>query len=137
MAESESFRNLLKQYNLKEEECSKQISDYHFDKISETLCKEWESLPSRLDMPEITISDIKKKFNDEKDRRRALFTKWKARKGSVVTYEKLIRALLDAGCKNDAEGVCKLLQKAIDKPSKISVKSISGPPAISGRLEVF
>ena len=125
MAEGESFSNLLKQYNLKEEECRDLISSHHFDKISETLCKEWESLPSRLGMPDITVSDIKKQnYNSERERRRALFTKWKDMKGSIATYEKLIRALLDAGCKNDAEGVCKLLLKDTEAWPK--------PPAIPG-----
>ena len=132
----DSFSNLLKQFNLKEEESRNPISNYHFDKISETLCRDWEFLPSRLDMPEITVSDIKKQnYNSEKGRRRDLFTKWKEMKGSGATYEVLIRALLDADCKNDAEGVCKLLQKSIKtSTSSVKIKSISTctPPAFSG-----
>ena len=101
--------DLMMLYKLKESDCSKPISRYHLDEISLTLCGGWRSLPTHLGMPEIVIKDLERDFKVENERRNGFFFKWKGMQGSAATYKKLIIALLDIKCREDAEGVCKLL----------------------------
>ena len=49
---------------------------------------------------------------DEDEKRATFFAKWKEAKGSDATYKALISALLEIGCAEDAECVCKLLKPA-------------------------
>jgi len=63
-------------------------------------------------MPSISESDIDRDHKTEKEKRAALLGKWKKKKGSAATYKRLIQALLDIECREEAEGVCELLQKS-------------------------
>ena len=101
--------DLMRLYELNEGDCSKPISGNHLDEISRTLCGGWRSLPTHLGMPEIAVKDLERDFKIENERRNGFFFQWKEMQGSAATYKKLIIALLDIKCREDAEGVCKLL----------------------------
>ena len=101
--------SLLEQYQLEEEDVSKQVTDLHIDKISHSHCKKWKSLPAYLKMERIIASDIDTKPIEEEEKRKNFFFKWQDEKGSKATYKVLIEALLEMKCKEDAESVCKLL----------------------------
>ena len=102
--------DLMSCYELAEGDCSKPVSDKHIDMISQSFCDRWRSLPSHLDVPTIVAKDLERRqFVDESERRSSFFSKWKGIKGREATYKKLIIALLDIKCREDAEGVCKLL----------------------------
>ena len=62
-------------------------------------------------MKSIHVEDIDCQEMDEHQKREKFFSTWKENKGSEATYTKLIRALLTIESKEDAEFVCKLLQK--------------------------
>ena len=62
-------------------------------------------------MKPIIMRDIDCKEMDEDQKRERFFSTWKGNKGSEATYAKLIHALLTIESKEDAEFVCKLLQK--------------------------
>ena len=123
-------------YGLKERDCNREIEKSHFEDIARTLGKDWRSLPPRLGMLSITKSDIDHDFKTEKEKRYAFFTQWKEMDGSEATYKKLIGALLDFNSREDAEGVCKWLQKSVDltqeKQKKPLEDSIVKPSDLPG-----
>lgn len=100
----------MEHYQLSEESCNRKVSNTHLEKISESFCRKWRSLPSFLEMETIVVNDIDHSSNDEGGKRLAFFLKWKHMKGSTATYRKLLSALLEINCKEDAEGVCEMLQ---------------------------
>ena len=128
MAESKvTFDDLVEQYKLAADDFKSQISDSHCDEIS---CSNWRSLPSHLGLEEILVNDLERDYNHESERRSSFFKKWKERQGSAATYKRLITALLDKDLRDNAESVCKLLQKSTNvqpniKQSICSVRSIS------------
>ena len=97
--------SLLKQYKIKEKDVNREVTDIHIDKISQSHCKKWKSLPAYLEMENMVVSDIDDKNIDGPQKRCEFFSKWKEQKGSKATYKVLIRALLDMKCKKDAECV--------------------------------
>ena len=122
--------SLLKQYKLKKEDVSQQISDIHLDKISHSCCSQWKRLPPYLDMERIVKDDVNRlSASEETEKRSSFFSKWVDEKGSDATYEKIISALFEMGCKNDAEKVCKLIQPVLTTPPKLSQspQPASGP----------
>lgn len=105
--------SMMKQHQLKEEDCNKKVSDKHLDAISRSHCRKWRSLPAHLEMATIVVDDIDRELGKEEERRHTFFSKWKHVKGSAATYQRLIAALLEIQCGEDAEGVCKLLQNSL------------------------
>ena len=101
--------SLLEQYQLKEKDLNKQVTDLHIKEISRSHCKKWKSLPAYLEMEDIVASDIEKKPIEEEEKRNNFFSKWKEEKGSEATYKVLIGALQAMRCREDAESICKLL----------------------------
>ena len=91
---------------------SKQVSDKHLVDISHSCCGQWRTLPSGLEMRTIMAEDIDRSALDEAGKRLAFLKKWKQVKGMSATYRQLISALLEIDCRDDAECVCKLLQKS-------------------------
>ena len=107
-----TMRSLLKLYELKEEDCNQQISSLHLNEISLNYCQKWRFLPARLNLKDIVADDISRGLGNEEDKRHAFFLKWKQVKGSDATYRRLIGALLEIKCRQDAEAVCRLLQES-------------------------
>ena len=81
--------SLLEQYQLKEEDVNKQVTDLHINEISRSHCKKWKSLPAYLEMEGIVAGDIDKKPIEEDEKRCEFFSKWKEEKGSEATYKVL------------------------------------------------
>ena len=105
-----SVDDLLKCYSLTREKCNRVVSDAHIDEISRYYSREWKSLPPHLDIKNIVAEDC---VGDPREKRRTFFFQWKQIKGSDATYLQLISALLKIKCKQDAEGVCELLQASL------------------------
>lgn len=124
MAEA-TTSSLLELYQLKEKDCNQQISSLHLNEISLNYCQKWRFLPARLKLKDIVADDISRGPGNEEDKRYTFFLKWKQIKGSEATYKRLISALLEIKCKQDAEGVCRLLQQSISE-------RMMTPPAING-----
>ena len=104
--------NILKeQYGLTEDDLDQEISQSHVDTISRRYCACWKLLPSNLQLDSIVVNDIENSTFDETERRHKFFRKWKKIKGSDASYKRLIIALLEVDDREDAEKVCKLLQK--------------------------
>ncbi len=78
-------------------------------------------------MEKIVADDIACSFTTEEERRFEFFSEWKKRRGSEATYKSLICALLAIKSREDAEGVCKLLQASLFEPPQ--------PPRASGGSE--
>lgn len=102
---------LLRHYKLTEGDCTASVSDKHLGEIS---CKNWRLLPPYLTLTtsettEVVVSDLERDYKTEEERRTGFFRKWKMRKGFEATYIALINALLEINCREDAEGVCKLV----------------------------
>ncbi len=136
MADStETLSSLMEHYQLKEEDCNRQISTLHLDEISLNFSRKWRFLPARLKMEDIVAYDIDRGPGDEEEKRRAFFLKWKWTKGSNATYKALICALLEIKSRQDAESVCKLLQESTSGvyQHKASGASYKGPVS-SGAL---
>lgn len=109
-----SFQQILEHYRLTEEECEKEVSDKH---ITCFFCEEWKKLPPYLDLEATVAGDLERDFKTEEERREALLKKWKKRKGFEATYKKLITALLEINCREEAEQVCKLLSISACPPA--------------------
>ena len=117
---------LLEQYNLGKEECSKKVTDKHLVTISSSYCKKWRFIYPYLDMTSTDVTNAEKGGNDEESKGQRFLERWKEKKGCDATYIKLINALLEVECRNDAESVCELLH---DKPSPPIVSAPeSNPP---------
>jgi hypothetical protein len=120
--------SIFEKYNLRKQDVSKKVTGKHIDKISHSCCKEWKRLPSYLDMEGIVGEDISGSQATEEEKKRNFFSKWVDTKGSGATYEKLIGALLEINCINDAETVCKLIQPPL---ALQSAQPPAQPPAQS------
>lgn len=101
---------LMERYQLKDEDCNKQVSDKHLEELSRTHCLKWSRLPAYLGMDTTMVEDIERKRVDEDEKRHIFFKKWKEKNGSAATYKTLIAALMNVDCREDAEYVCELLQ---------------------------
>ena len=88
------------------------ISDLHLEEIASFLLVDWRSLPPHLSLEEIIVRDIERRYPDERGRRRELLQLWRQRYGSAATYRRLIQALLEIQCRQDAEAVCRLLLRS-------------------------
>ena len=104
---------LMAQHSLSEENCRQTITDCLLSKISLSHCSKWRMLPSHLGLEKIVANDISRDFPNEEERRFQFFSKWKEIQGSDATYEVLIGALLTIDCREDAEGVCKILKTSL------------------------
>ena len=113
MTEHVELTFLMEQYRLSESDCGIQVTDIHLEKLSNILGRKWRSLPAYLEMKSTVIDDIdyERLGCDESDKRLSFLNKWKEMRGTQATYRKLINALLEINCRNDAEKVCKLLLK--------------------------
>ena len=108
---------MMKQYQLQWKDVNEKVTYEHVVEISHSCCKDWERLPPCLEMERIAASDINRSGGSEEDKRRAFFFRWIDEKGSEATYERLIHALLEIKCRNDAEEICKLIQPILQLPT--------------------
>lgn len=80
------------------------------EEIARSYCSNWRMLYSHLELDKIVVSDVDRMNVSEEEKRQAFFAAWRKRKGTDATYERLLYALLKTGCREDAEGVYKLLK---------------------------
>ena len=107
--------SMMEHFKLSEASFNRQVSDGHIEEISDSFCEKWRSLPPYLEMETIMAKDIDRDHPGEECEKRCSFLKkWKKMKGLKATYKSLIHALLQAKCREEAEGVCKLLRKVTD-----------------------
>ena len=111
--------SMMEHFKLSEADFNRQVSDCHIEEISNSFCEKWRSLPPYLEMETIVTKDIDRDHSgcDECEKRCSLLKKWKKLKGREATYETLIHALLKLKCREEAEGVCRLLKK-VDIPAQ-------------------
>ena len=121
MEASQVFNSITERFNLAQEDYNLQISDRHIGDISRLYCRKWKSLPPHLELRSIVMEDIDCGAGSEEDKRHSFLLKWKQMKGSEATYRILIMALLEIGCRQDAENVCKLLKKRRSLQSSASL----------------
>ena len=129
---SQDLLQFLSTYQLAEKDCNGAVSEVHLQEISRSCCKKWRLLPAHLEMKEVVVNDIDRINGDEQEKRHAFLKKWKTVKGSGATYKILIKALLAIEYREDAESVCKLLQKSL--PQESAPVLASSEPATSGKL---
>ena len=129
LSEAQTLLNeLLKHYELTEEDLNKPVSDSHVEGISRSSCKHWKSLPAHLGLKPITAEDSDRKHIDPAEKRYDFFLKWKEMKGSGATYKQLIIALVKIDCREDAEAVCAVLKGSVQphpQPSAVGASSDS------------
>ena len=101
------------------------------EKISRTCITRWRSLPPYLDVSSITIDDIDHDSNKEEEKRND-FSDWKLKNGSRATYRKLLHGLLEIGCRDDAEKVCRLLRESV---STLEQNSATGRRSVEKSLD--
>ena len=98
------------------EEAEEQVDERHLSEISHRCNCQWKTLHPCLELPTDTKDAVEQEIGnldaseDEEGKRLVLLSKWKDAKGSEATYKLLVGALLQAGCKDDAEMVCELIQ---------------------------
>ena len=105
--------SMMEDFKLSEAGFKRQVSDCHIEEISDSFCEKWRSLPPYLEMETIVAKDIDRDHtgSDECEKRCSFLKKWKKLKGQKATYKCLISALLRMKCREEAEGVCRLLKK--------------------------
>lgn len=119
--------SFLKKFNLTEEDCNKEVSNSHLDKISSSSCEKWRWLPHYLEMADIVSKDSDRNHAREDEKRRDFFCEWKQKKGFSATYMMLIGALLKIGCKQDAASVCRLLNDPAAKVPQLLASEAAAP----------
>ena len=128
------FRSLIEQYELTEQDCTRQIEDVDLDRISDSHCMHWRKLPTHLGMEKIVTNDIDKSQGSEEVKRSDFFSRWKDIRGSDATYKQLVIALLEVNCRQDAEDVLKILKESIRKAQHqqaVSKKTSNNGSALS------
>ena len=90
------------------------IRDRHLEAISRSCCSKWKNLVLHFELGRTVIDDIERLAGEEDEKRLKFLLKWRQLKGSEVTYERLIAALRNIGCQEDAEYVQKLLQQPLE-----------------------
>ena len=107
------MNSMMKHFQLTDKDLNQQISDCHIAEISDSFCEKWRLLPPYLELEDIVEKDVDREHqgSDESEKRCSFLKKWKKIIGLKATYKMLISALLRVKCRNEAEGVCKLLKK--------------------------
>jgi hypothetical protein len=113
-------KDLMKDYDLSEDFCNKEISDIHVSDICLLLhrCSKWQLMVSILGMKEDEVSDTEHALLSEDERRQNFILKWRKKHGCEATFKALINALIKIECHEDAEEVCKFLKESIAEPSQ-------------------
>ena len=100
---------LMRKYGLTDEELEQEFSEEHIQEITKFS---WKEVGPRLQgiRYDPDVIDINRDGYDQEDKRQRLLRMWKTRNGSYATYGALIRAMLKARKKDEAESICKLLR---------------------------
>ena len=110
--EPPTLEGLVKELRISPDLLDQKCSHEHFVSIS--LFLDWRSVAPHLGLSERDIEDIKAENTKESERRLKVLQTWKKKYGYMATFKSLIVALLEVGNADDAERVCRLLQKSAD-----------------------
>ena len=89
---------------------NKPITKDHLHDIKELIS--WKEVGLRLqNVSARDITDIDKDGHDQADKQRRLVDLWVERNGQDATYYNIIRAILEARKRKEAEDVCTLLRR--------------------------
>ena len=130
MSSTCSYEELLKHHGLSEEDCGQQVSNKHLALFSLSLCGRWKMLPALLDMEPITAEDAAKDAGNEEGKRYRFLLKWSQSQGFQATYKKLILALLELKCAQDAGQVCRRLKESLSAEGEEFFTPPSSPSAM-------
>jgi hypothetical protein len=124
-------RDLMKNYDLSEDYCNKEISDVHASGICLLLrrCSKWQLMVPILGMKEDEVNGTEHTLLNEDERRQNIILKWRKKHGCEATFRALINALIKIECHEDAEEVCKFLKETIAEPSQQTCESCIQPHA--------
>ena len=122
------FEELVTKLGLSEKEYNLPIGDEHLETISRKSCKKWKNLPAHLDLKTIVAEDIAKEGGTEQEKRYNFLRQWQEIKGSEATYKRLITALLEINCMQDAETVCSTIKTDAVKTDHDQPPDHSEPP---------
>ena len=100
-------KELVTDFHLTPDVLSQKVSREHKLVIQQTIS--WKPVGEFL-LDEVDLKDIDKDGFDEPEKRAEMLAKWQERFGRGATYEKLIDAMIKAGKKTEAEGVCQLIE---------------------------
>lgn len=117
------YKDLLERCDITDEDCSKEVTEKHLDKICSFLCVNWRQLPSYLEMKANVVTTVDCEQVKEAEKKRMFFLEWCQKKGPDATYKALIIALLEKEHVKDAANVCKLLQKKDQDSSEPCLQS--------------
>ena len=107
MAEQKK-KDLIRHYQLTQDELNKPVSDDHILEIQKTL--PWRNVGPYLLGRGPKFDDIDKDGHDEEEKRRLTLDKWQDTEGDDATYVRLIEAMVKAGKNSAASEVCSLLK---------------------------
>ncbi len=132
----------MEEFGLSEEQFDQVVSESHFEAITLCYSEKWRYLYTDLNMDLISVSNANRRHHHELDKRKAFFSEWKKKRGEEASYRKLVSALLNIDRRQDAEGVCRLLQEGfmeeesgnrpMDCSSSLSSSSSSSSSLSSG-----
>ena len=84
---------------------NKQCSEQAIEKIIE-YCKQWKRIGSKLGLTTTQIEDIDKEKKTEDEKRSTMLSMWKQIYSYKATFEKLVKAIYDCDCTEDAYQIC-------------------------------
>jgi hypothetical protein len=103
----------------------KLCSEQDIEKIIE-YCKQWKRIGRYLGLTATQIEDIDKEMKTEHEKRSTMLAMWKQIFSFKATFEKLVKAIYDCGCTDDAYQVClHLSTKARDDIRESSTRYLS------------
>lgn len=79
-----------------------------FEKIVE-YCKQWKKIGYSLGLTRTQIEDIDKEKKTEDEKRSTMLSIWKQSRSFKATFHKLVNAIYECGCTDDAYQVCMYL----------------------------
>ena len=112
----------LTKFGLSKDDLKQEISDTDIDNICRAYCTKWRNLYAHLGLERTFVVNAERDGYDEADKKAHFFRAWKGEEASDTTFGKLIDALMQIKCKQDAEGVCKLLAAKLGKQPIIIVE---------------
>lgn len=131
--ESPTLQELIEQHGLSEGDCNQLATDVHLEQISRVCCRQWKSLPAHLGLETVVAEDIDKGQKGEREKRHDFLRQWKEIKGSAATYKRLLTALMEIRCTQDAGKVCEVLRGEVSTPPQQSAASqpLNTAPALA------
>ena len=104
-----TLEDCIEHFHLAAEVLDAKCSDEHILDVSRFL--DWKGVAPYLKLTDSEVGAVDSDRRDEQDKWHKTLEKWKSKFAFKATYRNLIQALLKSGKGEDAEEVCKLLEK--------------------------